>query len=133
MFKYLLLALLCSFSTQAHSEIINYVTPSQQDLGTISDPNVKNITIESDAFSDLDLIASEHGDPHAMGTLANSCLAKQDYECAYKWAGISLRTPYWKQVGAEDKIKNIQSIAAEHLSNEQITQLKTVISEFMPK
>ena len=116
MFKYLLLALLCSFSTQAHSEIINYVTPSQQDLGTISDPNVKNITIESDAFSDLDLIASEHGDSHAMGTLANSCLAKQDYECAYKWAGISLRTPYWKQVVAEDKIKNILSFTTRKRS-----------------
>ena len=133
MLKYIIFCCLFAFAQPTRSEVINYVTPSQQDLGVSSAPGVKTIVVEDDAFFDLDLTASEHGDPHAMGTLANSCLAKKDYECAYKWAGIALRSNYWQQIGEEDKIKAIQNAAAQHLSSEKISETDVLIKEYRPK
>lgn len=130
MIKYLILGLVCTFSASAQAEIVNYVTPSQAEMGTITGSDVKNIVVDSDLLSDLDKIAAEHGDPHAMGTLANSCLKKEDYSCAYKWSGVALRSSYWKSVGQEDVVKNIQNEAAKHLSAEQIADLDTAIKEF---
>ncbi len=132
MLKYIVFCLCFTFSVAAQAEVVNYVSPAQQDLGTISGSNVQNIVIEDDFFADLDLTAAKHGDPHAMGTLANSCLQKKDYSCAYQWAGIALRSSYWQQVGQEDKIKNIQDAAAKQLSSEQISDLNTVIKEYKP-
>lgn len=133
MFKYLISVLICTFSVSAQAEIINYVTPSQAEMGMVSDPNVKIIVVDDDAFADLDKIAAEHGDSHAMGTLANSCLRKEDYSCAYKWSGIALRSSYWKSVGKESDIKNIKNEAAKHLSAEQIADLDTAINGFKPR
>lgn len=133
MLKYIIFCCLFAFAQPAWSEVVNYVSPSQQNLGAISDPNVKTIVVEDDTLFDLDLTASEHGDPHAMGTLANSCLAKQDYECAYKWAGIALKSNYWQQIGEEDKIKEIQNAAAQHLPSEKISATDIVIKEYRPK
>lgn len=130
MFKYLILGLICTFSASARAEIVNYVTPEQAEMGTITGSDVKNIVVNSDLLSDLDKIGAEHGDPHAMGTLANSCLKKEDYSCAYKWSGVALRSSYWKSVGQEDLVKKIQTEAAKHLSAEQIADLDTAIKEF---
>jgi hypothetical protein len=132
MLKYFVICLL-AFAQPAHSEIINYVSPSQQDLGTPSAPGVKTIVVEDDFMFDLDLTAAQNGDVHAMGTLANSCLNKKDYACAYQWAGTALRANYWQSIGQGDKIKNIQNEAKAHLTPEQITELDTAIREFKPK
>ena len=133
MLKYLIICLLFAFSQPAHSEIVNYVTPSQENLGTSSAPGVKTIVIEDDFMFELDLTAAKHGDVHAMGTLANSCLKKNDYACAYQWAGTALRASYWQSIGQGDTIKNIQEEAKSHLSPEEITKLDTAIREFKPK
>lgn len=134
MLKYLSLCLCFLSSTAvAQPKIINYVTPSQQEL---SEPqgNVQNIVIEDDDFfSDMDKLAAEHGDDHAMGTLANTCLHKKDFECAYKWAGIALRGSYWRSQGMTDKIKNIQEEAKGNLSEQQINDLDALIKNFSPK
>jgi len=133
MLKYLILGMICIISAPAQAEVINYVTPSQAEMGTVSGSNVKNIVLDSDLFSDLDKIAAEHGDAHAMGTLANSCLKKEDYSCAYKWSAIALKSSYWKSVGREDDIKNIQNEAVKHLSAEQVADLDTAVNGFKPK
>ena len=132
MLKYLILCLLF-FPLSAQSEIVNYVTPDQENLGMISAPGVQNIVLEDDFLSDLDLIAAKNGDTHAMGTLANSCLRKKDYSCAYQWSGIALKGSYWKRVGQENQIKTIHDGAAKHLSSEQISELNTIIDEFKPR
>ena len=133
MFKYFIMGFICVISATAQAEIINYVTPSQAEMGTVSGSGVKNIVVDDDLLSDLDKIAAEHGDSHAMGTLANSCLKKEDYVCAYKWSGIALRSSYWKSVGKADEVKNIQKEAAKHLSAKQITDLDVAVSEFKPR
>lgn len=133
MLKYLILVLTCTVSVAAQAEILNYVTPSQAEMGIISDSNVKNIVVDSDLFSDLDKLAAEQGDSHAMGTLANSCLKKEDYPCAYKWSGIALRSSYWKSVDKEDSVRNIQKEAAKHLSAKQIEELDIAINDFEPQ
>ena len=133
MLKYLTFCLLLALPLSARSEVINYVTPSQQDLGTVSDPQVKNIVIEDDFLSDLDIIAANHGDDHAMGTLANSCLSKKDYSCAYKWSALALKGSYWKQTGAESKIESIKNAASEHLTADEISELNEIINKFRPK
>ena len=122
-----------SFSVMAQPQIINYVTPSQSELSESSE-NVQNVVIEdNDFFSDLDKIAAEHGDTHAMGTLANTCLRKKDFSCAYQWAGIALRGSYWQSQGSADKIADIQEKAKENLSAEQISVLDIIVKEFKPK
>jgi hypothetical protein len=131
--RYFIFCLLFILPTIAHSEVVNYVTPSQQELGTISGSQVQNIIVDGDFFADLDKIAAEHGDEHAMGTFANYCLKKEDYSCAYKWSTIALKGFYWKQIGEEAKIQNIKDIAIRHLSEGQISDLDTIISEFRPK
>ena len=133
MLKYFTVILLFAFSLPTQAEIINYVTPDQEDLETISGSAIKTIVIEDDFMADLDKTAAEHGDDHAMGTLANSCLKKQDYACAYKWAGVALRGFYWKQADAVDKIESIKNSAAENLSQEQIAELDEIIRNFQPK
>lgn len=133
MFKYLIFALACVVSVSAQADVINYVTPSQAEMGTVSGSGVVNIVVEDDNLFDLDKIGAEHGDAHAMGTLANSCLKKGDFACAYKWSGIALRSSYWKSVGQEDAVKSIQNEAAKHLSAEQISELDTAVSGFRPR
>lgn len=133
MLKYIIFCLCFAFFVSAQAEVVNYVTPAQQNLGTISGPNVQNIVVEDDFFADLDLTAAKHGDIHAMGTLANSCLQKKDYSCAYKWSGIALRGTYWQQIGQEDKIKEIQNMAATHLSSKEISNIDILIKEFRPQ
>ena len=133
MFKYLIFGVVSIFSATAQAEVINYVTPSQAEMGTVSGSGVKNVVVEDDDFFDLDKIGAEHGDAHAMGTLANSCLKKEDYVCAYKWSGIALRSSYWKSVGQEDAVKSIQDEAAKHLSAKQVSELDIAINEFRPR
>ena len=134
MLKYLSLSLCFLSSTAvAQPKIINYVTPSQQELSE-SQSSVQNIVVEDDDFfSDMDRLAAEHGDDHAMGTLANTCLKKKDFECAYKWAGTALRGSYWRSQGMTDKIKNIQEEAKGNLSEQQINDLDVLIKNFSPK
>ena len=133
MFKYVIFALLLTLSSSARAEVVNYVTPSQQNLGAILGDNIKTIVVEDDFMADLDLTAAEHGDPHAMGTLANSCLTKKDYACAYKWAGVALKSGYWKQAGQEAVIEKIKNTAKAQLSDDKIAELDAVIKEFRPK
>ncbi len=132
MLKYFVICLL-AFAQPAYSEVINYVSPSQQDLGVVSAPGFKTIIVEDDFMFDLDLTAARHGDAHAMGTLANSCLNKKDYRCAYQWAGTALRANYWQSIGQGDKIKNIQNEAKSHLPPKQVIELDTAIDEFVPE
>lgn len=133
MLKYIVFSLSLIFAAQAQAEIVNYVTSSQENLNSDSNSGVRTVIIEDDFMADLDLIAAKHGDDHAMGTLAYSCLQKREYECAYKWSGIALRGFYWKQMGTTDKIKDIQKSAKEQLSVEQISELDDIIKNFRPE
>lgn len=133
MLKYIVFSLSLIFAAQAQAEIVNYVTSAQEDLNSDSNSGVRNIIIEDNFMADLDLTAAKHGDDHAMGTLAYSCLQKRDFECAYKWSGIALRGSYWKQMGATDKIKDIQKSAKEQLSAEQISELDDIVKNFRPE
>ena len=47
MLKYFVICLL-AFAQPAYSEVINYVSPSQQDLGVVSAPGFKTIIVEDD-------------------------------------------------------------------------------------
>lgn len=129
--KLFILTFCCWAKICMAQNIVNYENHAQYELNN-HDSSVKTVVVDDD-FSDLDLIAAKHGDVHAMGTLANSCLRKADYICAYKWAGIALRGNYWQAVGAEDKIKDIMKSAEQQLSAEQTATLQKEINEFSPR
>ena len=93
----------------------------------------KNVIEDDDFLIDLDKTAAEHGDTHAMGTLANTCLHKKDFICAYQWAGIALRGSYWQSQGSADKIRQIQETAQKHLSVQQREEVDDLIKNFEPK
>lgn len=133
MLKYIVFSLFLIFAIQAQAEVVNYLTSAQENLNSDSNLEGQTVIIEDDFMADLDLTAAKHGDDHAMGTLAYSCLQKRDYECAYKWSGIALRGSYWKQMRATDKIKDIQKSAKEQLSAEQISELDDIIKNFRPE
>lgn len=133
MLKYIVFSLFLIFAIQAQAEVVNYLTSAQENLNSDSNLVGQTVIIEDDFMADLDLTAAKHGDDHAMGTLAYSCLQKRDYECAYKWSGIALRGSYWKQMRATDKIKDIQKSAKEQLSAEQISELDDIIKNFRPE
>lgn len=133
MLKYIVFSLFLIFAIQAQAEVVNYLTSAQENLNSDSNLVGQTVIIEDDFMADLDLTAAKHGDDHAMGTLAYSCLQKRDYEYAYKWSGIDLRGFYWKQIGATDKIQNIQKNAKKKLSSERISELDDIIKNFSPK
>lgn len=133
MLKYIVFSLSLIFAAQAQAEVVNYLTSAQENLNSDSNLEGQTVIIEDDFMADLDLTAAKHGDDHAMGTLAYSCLQKRDYECAYKWSGIALRGSYWKQMRATDKIQNIQKNAKKKLSAEQISELDDIIKNFRPE
>ena len=105
---------MCLYSTVSVAEpakIINIVSPEQPQWGTAPTDQVENIVVDDETLIDMDRIAAERGDDHAMGTLAYVCLNREDYTCAYKWAGTALRGHYWRQQGIENKIKQIKEKA----------------------
>lgn len=134
MLKYVV-AILCLYSAVAAAEpakIVNIVSPEQPQWGTIPAGQVKNVVIDDETLIDMDRMAAQSGDDHAMGTLAFVCLNRGDYTCAYQWAGTALRGYYWRQQGMEDKIKQIKAEAKKHLSAKQISELDVKIKEFRP-
>ena len=134
MLKYILPILLgLTVSAHAEPQVINYVSPTQPALGGLKGPYVKNVFLDNDTMMDLDRTGAMHGDPHAMGSLALSCLAVQDFECAYLWSGIALRSSYWQQNGKLEKIREIQEKAREHLSENIVAELDVSIKNFRPK
>ena len=131
MLKYIV-GILCLYAASAAAEppkVINIVSPEHPQWGTVPASEV----MSDEALIDLDRMAAQSGDDHAMGTLAFVCLNRGDYTCAYQWAGTALRGSYWRSEGMEDKIKQIKAEAQKHLSAEQIAELDVKIKEFRPR
>ena len=73
MLKYFTVILLFAFSLPTQAEIINYVTPDQEDLGTISGSAIKTIVIEDDFMADLDRTAAEQTSRDTPSTSSPDC------------------------------------------------------------